>query len=100
MPQFYPGREGDGDHIAPVRRVAQTRGMWCSAKYDNTTDGFIAHAQRTGAIFFLSLVIWAVAGFGSFWPALVLLVLGMKLGVHARRVYFEPAVARGQRIER
>lgn len=75
--------------------------MGCNAnKYDNSPDGFIAHAQKTGSIFFLSLVIWAVAGFGYFWPAWVLLVCGMKLGVHARRVYFEPAVARGQRIER
>jgi hypothetical protein len=76
--------------------------MGCSANHDDTTDGFIAHAQKTGTIFFVSLLIWAVAGFGYFWPMWVLLVCGFKLGVHARRVYFgpEPAMARGQRLER
>lgn len=80
--------------------MAQTRAMGCSAKHDDTTEGFIDHAQRAGMIFFAVVAVWAVAGFGFFWPAIVLLVGGMKLGAHARRVYFEPAVARGQRIER
>ncbi len=74
--------------------------MGCSRQYDDTTEGFLAHAQKTGTIFFISLMIWALAGFGYFWPAWVLLFCGVKLGAHARRVYFEPAVARGQRLER
>jgi hypothetical protein len=58
----------------------------CS-KYADTKESFIAHAQKVAGIFMVTLVIWALTGTGVFWPGLVLLGLGLKLGLHARRVY-------------
>jgi hypothetical protein len=38
-------------------------------------------------IFAVCVAIWAVSGFGTFWPLWVLLFGGLSLGRHARRVY-------------
>jgi hypothetical protein len=63
----------------------------CAGRYDNTTQGFIAHAQKTAMLFVVVLAVWALSGFGYFWPAWVLLFAGLKLGAHARRVYVHRA---------
>lgn len=56
-------------------------------RYADTQQAFIAHAQKAAGIFFITLVVWALSGAGYFWPGWVLLVMGLKLGNHARRVY-------------
>ena len=35
----------------------------------------------------ICLTIWALSGFGAFWPGWVLLVCGLRLANHARRVF-------------
>ena len=62
-------------------------GHGCSSHYDNTHRGFVQHAQKLGTILAICLVVWALTGFGVFWPMWVALVLGIKLAGHARRVY-------------
>jgi hypothetical protein len=59
----------------------------CAHRYDNTREGFIAHAQKSAVLFAIVLGIWALTGFVGFWPGWVLLFCGLKLGAHARRVY-------------
>jgi hypothetical protein len=57
---------------------------------DESTEAFIAHAQKMAGIFAVCVAIWAVGGFGAFWPGWVLLFGGLSLGRHARRVYGGP----------
>jgi hypothetical protein len=71
-------------------------------RYDNTSEGFVAHAQKAAGILFVVLAVWALTGFGGFWPGWVLLFLGLSLGKHARQVYgrdradeFEPVPGSG-----
>jgi ABC-type phosphate transport system auxiliary subunit len=45
------------------------------------------HAQRYGGAVMVCLVVWALSGFGYFWPAWVIVIGGLKLGFHARRAY-------------
>jgi hypothetical protein len=53
----------------------------------DSKEAFIQHAQKMAGVFVVVLFIWAVTGFGAFWPGWVLLFGGLKLGNHARRVY-------------
>jgi hypothetical protein len=84
--------------IAEARAGAETdrMGHHCHAGERNrlrdnaqgsSHQGFVAHAQRAGAIVLLSLVVWAVTGMGTFWPIWVIAFLGLKLANHARYVY-------------
>jgi hypothetical protein len=56
-------------------------------KYENTHRAFVAHAQRSGMLVLLCVAIWAITGFGTFWPVWVALFLGLRLANHARHVY-------------
>jgi signal transduction histidine kinase len=42
----------------------------------------LVHAQVTGLISAILVVIWALAGFGAFWPAWAMFVLAALLGAH------------------
>src|SRR5437660_8805742 len=61
--------------------------MTSEARADRNQRSFMWHAQRYGGIVLLCLVIWALTGFGYFWPAWVIVIGGLKLGFHARSVY-------------
>lgn len=62
--------------------------MGCGTRrFGNSTEGFVAHAQKMAGLFAICIVIWAATGFGGFWPGWVLLFGGLSLGNHARRVY-------------
>jgi hypothetical protein len=56
-------------------------------KYDDSHRGFVKHAQKAAGIVFVCLLVWAVSGFGYFWPVWVVAGLGLALAGHARRVY-------------
>jgi signal transduction histidine kinase len=43
----------------------------------------LVHAQVTGLIGAILIVIWALAGFGPFWPAWAMFGLALALGAHA-----------------
>jgi signal transduction histidine kinase len=43
----------------------------------------LVHAQVTGLIAAILIVIWALAGFGTFWPAWAMFALALALGAHA-----------------
>ena len=62
-------------------------GHGCSSHYGNTHRGFVQHAQKVGMIVLICVAVWAMTGFTGAWPMWVALVLGIKLAVHARRVY-------------
>jgi len=71
-----------------ARRQSRPRPrMTAEARADRNQRSFMWHAQRYGGIVLLCLVIWALAGFGYFWPAWVIVIGGLKLGFHARRAY-------------
>jgi hypothetical protein len=61
--------------------------MSSEARAERTQRSFMWHAQRYGGIVLLCLVVWALAGFGYFWPAWVIVIGGLKLGFHARAAY-------------
>jgi hypothetical protein len=75
--------------VAPCRNEAQNGDMsGCGVRrYGDSKEAFIRHAQKMAGVFMVVLFIWAVTGFGAFWPGWVLLIGGLKLGNHARRVY-------------
>ena len=43
----------------------------------------LVHAQITGLIGAVLIVVWALAGFGTFWPAWAMFGLALALGAHA-----------------
>jgi hypothetical protein len=53
---------------------------------DSRAD-FIGHARFVGLVVGVCLAVWALTGFNGVWPLWVLLFAGMKLGLHARRVF-------------
>jgi hypothetical protein len=48
---------------------------------------FVRHAQKVGSIIAICLTVWLLSGAGTFWPGWVILVLGIRLGAHARWAY-------------
>jgi hypothetical protein len=61
--------------------------MTGEARADRNQRSFMWHAQRYGGLVLICLAIWALSGFGYFWPAWVIVIGGLKLGFHARSVY-------------
>lgn len=61
--------------------------MSSDARADRQQRSFMSHAQRYGGVVLLCLVVWALSGFGYFWPAWVIVIGGLKLGFHAREAY-------------
>jgi 4-hydroxybenzoate polyprenyltransferase len=61
--------------------------MTNEARADSNQRSFMWHAQRYGGAVLICLAIWALSGFGYFWPAWVIVIGGLKLGFHARSVY-------------
>jgi hypothetical protein len=61
--------------------------MSSEASADRNQRSFMWHAQRYGGVVLVCLVVWALSGFGYFWPAWVIVIGGLKLGFHARRAY-------------
>jgi hypothetical protein len=51
---------------------------------------FMKHASCFGTMMAICLAIWALAGFGYFWPIWPLVIGGLKLGKHARETYGRP----------
>ena len=47
------------------------------------TKALVIHAQATGIVVGMLIVIWALSGFGAFWPAWALFGLSIPLGAHA-----------------
>ena len=47
------------------------------------TKALVIHAQATGLVVGMLIVIWALSGFGAFWPAWALFGLAIPLGAHA-----------------
>ena len=68
------------------RRRPRSR-LSSEARAERTQRSFMSHAQRYGGLVLLCTVIWALAGFGYFWPAWVIVIGGLKLGFHAREAY-------------
>lgn len=66
-------------------------GHGCVARYGTSRRGFLEHAQRVGVVAGVMLAIFVVSGFSMIWPLIVVAVSGMKLGAHARRVYWSDA---------
>jgi signal transduction histidine kinase len=63
---------------------------------------FLIHAQATGLVAAILLVIYALTGFGTFWPAWALFGLGLALGAHWIVAYRErlPQARERELVER
>lgn len=48
---------------------------------------FVHDAMKLGGAVVICITIWALTGAGMFWPAWVIVIGGMKLGVQAREVF-------------
>jgi signal transduction histidine kinase len=46
------------------------------------SKGLVIHAQATGLVAAILIVVWALAGFGDFWPIWALFALATALGAH------------------
>ena len=64
--------------------------------------GLLVHAQVTGLIGAVLIVVWALAGFGTFWPAWAMFGLALALGAHAIVVHRErlPQARERELVER
>ena len=56
-------------------------------------QALLVHAQVTGLVGAILIVVWALAGFGTFWPAWAMFGLALALGAHAIVVAPRPAAA-------
>ena len=72
---------------SPMWATLRHMGHSCGNRYADTHRGFVQHAQKAGTIGLIMFAILVVSGFSMVWPVIVMAVLAVKLGAHARRVY-------------
>ena len=48
---------------------------------------FVNEAMKLGGVILICIAIWLLTGAGTFWPAWVILIGGLRLGFHAREVF-------------
>ena len=50
-------------------------------------QAFFGFVQKMAGIVMICLAIWLFTGAGYFWPAWVILGVGVKIGIHARHTF-------------
>ena len=71
----------------PATRLLHTDGVSIEQRGEQARRSFVRHAERSGGLVFICVVIWLVSGAGYFWPLWVILFVVLRLAVHARRTW-------------
>jgi uncharacterized membrane protein YccC len=66
-------------------RMMGSRPMSSEARADRNQRSFMWHAQRYGGLVLLCTVIWALSGFGYFWPVWPLGFMAVSAAKRGRR---------------
>ena len=48
---------------------------------------FVHRAEFGGGLILVCIAVWLISGAGSFWPIWVILLVALRLGIRARRVW-------------